>query len=236
MQALLCVEGRDWEGVVKGAARYLREGEAVLASVVDERAPRGYDLALRGLLGRRGRGDGERMASLSERAAEDLLADAETLLRRLHPELGIRTVTLHGPPGEELARIAGEGTMDVVFIGRGAPGSRACVRVSGVVRGWKHNRHGDPDGLLLENGTEVRFPPHRAREVQRVAREGAMVEVFGERRGEHLHAYTIANPTSGEAVEAHEVPPRGEPAKAHLGHTARYVVDHVACDVVVLRL
>jgi hypothetical protein len=45
------LRGRD-----PGGARYLSDGEAVLAHVVDERASRGYELALRGLPGRRGRG------------------------------------------------------------------------------------------------------------------------------------------------------------------------------------
>ena len=61
MRAFVCIDGRDWEAVVRGTARYLKEGEAILAHVVDERAPRGYDLALRGLLGRRRRRSEEEM-------------------------------------------------------------------------------------------------------------------------------------------------------------------------------
>ena len=37
MRAFVCIDGRDWEVVVRGVARYLREGEALLAHVIDER-------------------------------------------------------------------------------------------------------------------------------------------------------------------------------------------------------
>jgi hypothetical protein len=39
--------------VIEGAARYLGEGEAIIACVIDERASLGYELAVKGLLGRR---------------------------------------------------------------------------------------------------------------------------------------------------------------------------------------
>jgi hypothetical protein len=96
MRAFVCIDGRDWEAVFRGVGRYLREGEAVLAHVVDERAPRGYDLALRGLLGRRSHRSEEEMAPVSEAAAGDLLADAEGLLMQLRPELNVRSVVLTG--------------------------------------------------------------------------------------------------------------------------------------------
>jgi hypothetical protein len=100
------------------------------------------------------------------------------------------------------------------------------------VRGWRRNRPGDLDGFYMEDGTEVRFPPHRARDMQAVVREGVPFEVRGERRGGHLHAHSVAEPSPGVSVEAHAPPERT--GRRPPGHTARFVVDHAPCDVVLL--
>lgn len=221
--------------MVRGVARYLREGEAVLAHVIDERAPRGYDLAIRGLLGRRRRQSEEEMTPVSEAAAGELLADAENLLKQLRPELTVRGVVLSGSPNEELMVAANAAEAQTIFIGRGTPEHRPRVTVSGTVRGWKENRHGERDGLYLEEGTEVRFPPHQAREIQGLIRQGTPVEILGTWQGQGLHAYRITDSDSGSAVEAHKLPGEG-PGKMPLGHTARFVVDHALCDVTLLRL
>jgi nucleotide-binding universal stress UspA family protein len=233
MRAFVCIDGRDWERVVRGVARYLSEGEATLAHAVDERAPRGYELALRGLLGRRGHGSEESMASASQMAAEELLADATALLEKLRPGLTIEAVALSGPSNEELIRAAKEA--ETIFIGRGTPGARSWTALSGVVREWRQNPHGETDGLSLEDGVEVRFPPHKGSEVRQVINEGALIEASGAWHGRHLHAYNITNVDSGVSVEAHKPPGEG-PGKSPLGHTARFVVDHALCDVVILHL
>src|SRR5919199_4007674 len=137
MRAFVCIDGRDWEAVVRGVAQYLSRGEAVLAHVVDERAPRGYDLVIRGLLGRRNRRSEEEMAPLSEAAAGELLTDAEDLLKQLCPKVDVKTTVLGGPPNEELVRAANAEGAQTIFVGRGTPGPRSRVTVSGVVRGWK---------------------------------------------------------------------------------------------------
>lgn len=238
MSAFVCVDARDWEAVVQGVALYLEEGEAVLAHVVDDRAPRGYELALRGLLGRRGRpgrGTEGGMDAVSKEAAEELLADAGTLLGRLCPRVSVRTVLSSGPPNEELIRSATEAGARTIFVGRGTPGSRPRATVRGIVKGWSWNPQGETDALVLEDGTGVRFPPHRADSVRAVAREGEPVEATGPWRGRSLHAYEIVDPISGDRVEAHK-PPSEEPGKSPLGHTARFVVDHAPCDVVILHL
>jgi nucleotide-binding universal stress UspA family protein len=233
MRAFVCIDVRDWEAVVRGVARHLREGEAILGHVVDERPTHAYDLALRSLLGRGRRRSEEEMASASEAAAGELLADAEDLLKQLRPDLAVRSVVLSGLPNEQLIGAANAAESQGIFIGRGSPGSRPRVTVSGTVRGWKENRHGDRDGLYLE-GTEVRFPPHKAREIQHHIRKATLVEIFGTWHGQSLHAYRITDPDSGTQVEAHKLPGEG-PGKMPLGHTARYVVDHAPCDVTILR-
>lgn len=90
--------------------------------------------------------------------------------------------------------------------GRGPKRAGVGASVAGTVAGWKANRHGDTDGFYLEDGSEVGFPPHRAKEVQAVVREGANVEASGEWRGKRFHAYTITDADSGTRVEAHKVP------------------------------
>ncbi len=175
------------------------------------------------------------MASASREAAEGLLADAASLLERLLPNLAVETAVLDGDPNKELMRAAGEAGAQAIFVGRGAPGARPRATVSGVVRGWNQNRKGETDGFLLDDGTEVRFPPFRAGAVRAAIREGARVEASGVWQGRHLHAYGITDPETGASVAAHE-PPDEQPGERPLGHTARFVVDHALCDVVVLRL
>lgn len=237
MKAFVCVGGHDWEAVVRGAARYLPPGEweVTLAHVVDERAPRGYGMALRGLLGRRRPGGAEEgMIRASREAAEGLLADAGDLLRRLSPGSAVEAEVLEGDPNKELMRAAGEAGARTIFIGRGTPGARPRETVSGVVEGWNRNPEGRFDGLLLDDGTEVRFPPPRAEAVRAAVRKGARIEATGVWQGRGvLHAYSITDSRSGTGVEAHESPAE-QPGERPLGHTARFVVDHALCDVVVL--
>ena len=238
MKALVCVDMRDWEALIQSVAPYLPdEGNVTLAHVVDERAPRGYEMSLRGLLGRRRSGGAEeRMSRASRETAEGLLADARDLLVRLRPGPVVETAVLDGDPNKELMRAAGEAGARTVFIGRGTPGARPRETISGVVEGWNRNHEGKFDGLRLEDGTEVRFPPPRADAARAAIREGARVEASGVWRGRRvLHAYSITDARTGVPVEAHE-PPDEQPGERPLGHTARFVVDHALCDVVVLAL
>lgn len=238
MKAFVCVDGRDWEAVIRGVVRYLPGGEGVtLAHVVDVRAPRGYEMSLRGLLGRRRPGVAEeRMSRAARDAAEGLLADAGDLLRRLSPGLAVETTVLVGDPNKELMRAADEAGVRAIFLGRGSPGGRPRETVSGTVEGWNQKPDGKFDGLALADGTEVRFPPHRAGAVRAAIREGTQVEATGAWQGRGiLHAYTITDARTGFPVEAHQ-PPGEQPGKRPLGHTARFVVDHALCDVVVLQL
>lgn len=233
MANMIFVDSQGWERVVRSAARYLPEGEATIACVVDERATSGYGLSVRGLLGRRPRPHEEELGPVSETEAEKFLSEASELLSKLRPGISIETLILHGHPNEAIAAAATEQNADAVFIGRGSPGADRPETISGTVSEWKRNHHGDLDGFFLEDRTEVKFPPHRAAEVQRVIRGKSAVEVWGARRGRRFHAFEIADSESGSKVEAHKPPGRG-PEKMHLGHTARFVVDHVSCDVVLI--
>ena len=134
-----------------------------------------------------------------------------------------------------MTKAANAAEVEAIFIGRGAPASRVQVTVSGTVRGWKENHHGDRDGLYLEDGSEIGFPPHRAGEVQSLIRVGRPISALGTWHGRRFHAYTIVESLSGARVEAHKLPGEG-PGKMPLGHTARFVVDHALCDVTILKL
>jgi nucleotide-binding universal stress UspA family protein len=235
VRAFVCIDGRDWEAVVRGAARYVPDGAHVtLVHALDERGPRGYEMSLRGLLGRRRPGAEAGMERASREAAEELLADAREALLRARPGSTVETAVLSGDPNKELTRAVEEAGARAIFIGRGSPGARPRETVSGAVRGWNRNPEGRLDALLLDDGIEVRFPPHEAEAVRSVAGEGAEIEATGVWRGPRvLHAYSISDARTGTSVRAHE-PPDEKPGKRPLGHTARFVVDHALCDVVVL--
>lgn len=267
MKAFVCIDAQDWESVIRGVARHLPAGggpaphpppaerleppppgpppderardelSVTLAHVVDERAPRGFEMSVRGLLGRRRPANAEeRMSRAAREAAEDLLADAGNLLRQLSPGATVETSALDGDPNHELMRAAGEIGTQTIFVGRGRPGSQPRATVSGVVEGWNQNSAGRYDGLRLADGTEVRFPHERAEPVRDVISEGAEVEATGVWQGRRvLHAYSVTDVRTGTPVEAHAAPDE-QPGERPLGHTARFVVDHALCDVVVLSL
>jgi nucleotide-binding universal stress UspA family protein len=230
VKALLCIEARGWRHVVEGAARYLDEGEAIVACVIDERPSQGYELAVKGLLGRR-RPANRGMATVSEAMAEQVLADARAALDQSCPLLSVSTLLLRGLPNEALVESAREQEVDAIFIGRGGNGDGGEATISGTVSNWTTNHAGDAHGLLLEDGTEVRFPPHRGHEVADIISEGTEVEVRGARKRDHIHARRITNTLTGASLESHEGPHDG-PRKTPLGHMARFVVDHAACDVI----
>lgn len=94
------------------------------------------------------------------------------------------------------------------------------MSAKGTIKEFVSNRHGDVDGFLLSDGTEVKLPPHQAAELRRLAKVGAEVSVDGRRhetpKGDvHLHADRIVDTASGRAIE------RDEP------HKGRHVPPHV---------
>lgn len=100
---------------------------------------------------------------------------------------------------------------------RGPKGPRESeepMTVTATVREFHSNRHGDVDGLILSDGTEVKVPPHQGADLQEVAKVGSEVRVEGRRHqtphGDiHLHADRVKAVASGRTFE------RDEP---HHGH------------------
>jgi hypothetical protein len=103
VKSLLCIEARGWKHVIEGAAGYLGEGEAIIACVIDERASLGYELAVKGLLGRR-RPPDTGMATVTQATAERVLEDARAMLEASCPRLSVGTLPIRGAPNEALVK------------------------------------------------------------------------------------------------------------------------------------
>lgn len=85
------------------------------------------------------------------------------------------------------------------------------MNVNGKVLSFTPNRHGDVDGFLLEDKTEVKFPPHMSEALQALVKPGSAVTIEGRRHetpegSVHLHADRITDAASGKFLE------RSEPA------------------------
>jgi hypothetical protein len=91
------------------------------------------------------------------------------------------------------------------------PRDEEPMNVEGLVTEYARNPRGDIDGLILKDGTVVRFPPHQSREIQELIALGDTVTIQGRRhvtpRGENiLHADRIE--AHGKTIER-EGPKRG---------------------------
>ncbi|AMV31525.1 hypothetical protein VN12_05360 [Pirellula sp. SH-Sr6A] len=91
------------------------------------------------------------------------------------------------------------------------------MSVEGKVTALARNPHGDIDGLMLQEGTIVKFPPHQSSDLQELVQVGDEVEIEGRRHvtphGEvHLHADIIR--ANGKTVER-EGPKRGPKPPKH---------------------
>jgi hypothetical protein len=83
------------------------------------------------------------------------------------------------------------------------------TEVEGTVLQYLLNPRGEVDGLLLDDRTVIKFPPHLARELVQVIRPKERVRANGHLEAERLlKAHVIANPASGRAIrEIKPAPP-----------------------------
>lgn len=118
------------------------------------------------------------------------------------------------------------------FVGGAEPRERTLqereleqpMKATGIVEELATNKHDDIDGLLLKDGTVVKFPPHQGEELEGLVKPGDEVRVAGRRHetpdGEvHLHADKITLTATGKSLERDE--PAGSPpprAKKHERH------------------
>ncbi|MBV8098785.1 MAG: hypothetical protein JOZ31_06485 [Verrucomicrobia bacterium] len=75
------------------------------------------------------------------------------------------------------------------------------AEVEGKVSQYLLNPRGEVDGLLLEDHTIIKFPPHLARELVEVVKPTERVRANGHLEAEKLlKAHVIANPEKGRAI------------------------------------
>lgn len=109
-----------------------------------------------------------------------------------------------------------------------APDLAAAAPVaSGRIAQFLINPNGDVDGLLLEDGTQVNFPPHLSASLTQLVRAGDRISVQGFRGygAGAVHARVITNDASGQSLidqpPAPGVPPPPPAALTALRDTAQ---------------
>jgi hypothetical protein len=112
------------------------------------------------------------------------------------------------------------------------PRDEQPTTASGKVTDYARNASDDVDGLILDDETVVKFPPHQARELQRVVALGDKVTIEGRRhvtpRGEvHFHADRIE--ARGSVIE------RGGPKVGPKGPREEYSEDEDPTNADLLR-
>lgn len=126
--------------------------------------------------------------------------DGEVVFEARSIERGGRTVNIEPPAHPKR--------------GGGPRENETPMHARGLVESLHSNKHGDLDGFLLKDGTEVKFPPHQASELSAIAKVGEELNIDGRRHvtpnGDvHLHADRISNMKTGETLERDE--PAGPP-------------------------
>ena len=91
-------------------------------------------------------------------------------------------------------------------------GTEKTVTANGVVTSFHKGRDGDVDGLRLDDGTEVRFPPDASEKLTSVISLKDRVTIEGWKlSGEsEIHAATIKNEASGQVVKVDRPPTVGQ--------------------------
>ncbi len=92
--------------------------------------------------------------------------------------------------------------------------------LKGTVDLFLLNPHGDSDGLILTDGSEVHFPPHLSRKIRKAIRPGDKVKVRGVRpRGADLVAAVAIEAADGKRIVDDGPPDEDEKGHKH-GHHA----------------
>ena len=105
-----------------------------------------------------------------------------------------------------------------------APAPGATPSAAGSVQLYLLNPDGDVDGLLLADGTVVKFPPHLSSALAAVVKPGMSVSVVGfwgaiTPYGRALHATSITNTATGQTVV--DQPPATPPVPPFMRRLAR---------------
>ncbi len=91
--------------------------------------------------------------------------------------------------------------------------------VTGTVKQYLLTPHGEVEGLLLANGTSVRFPPHEGQALADLAKPGDEITVVGflgptTSYGRAIKALTITNKATGRSLA--DRPPAAPPLPPHM--------------------
>ena len=86
----------------------------------------------------------------------------------------------------------------------------------GIVKSFRKNRHQDIDGILLEDGTDVRFPPHIGRQVKVAISIGDAIKIDGQKKTKPRGEIVFEARRIQAAKETIEIP---RPKAHHPKHT-----------------
>lgn len=97
--------------------------------------------------------------------------------------------------------------------------AQGAPSLTGVVHQYLLSPHGEVDGLLLSNGSVVRFPPHLGDALTTIVKTGDTVTAIGflgptTSQGQTMKALSITNGTTGETLV--DEPPTTPPLPPHL--------------------
>ncbi|HJT22289.1 MAG TPA: hypothetical protein VJ746_17590 [Nitrospira sp.] len=95
---------------------------------------------------------------------------------------------------------------------KGAP-PRPIASTEGTVVQYLMNHHGEVDGLLLSDGTQVHLPPHMGKDLAALAKPGDSVSVQGYRSstGPVVVDPVITNTKTGQSITEREPSPLDRP-------------------------
>jgi hypothetical protein len=96
---------------------------------------------------------------------------------------------------------------------------------SGAVAQFLVNPHGDIDGMILKNGTEVHFPPHLSRKIAKSVCVGDKIKVRGVRPRDADVIAGVALETSKGLSIVDDGPDHEKPKGRHPAPSARKPID-----------
>lgn len=84
------------------------------------------------------------------------------------------------------------------------PSNGAAQQIDGTIAQYLLNPNGEADGLLLMDGTQIKFPPHMSADLVRTVKPNDSIAARGNReQSQVFHAFTITNTaTNASVVEA----------------------------------
>jgi len=121
-----------------------------------------------------------------------------------------------------------------LLMGAGYSYAEGLPSVTGTVQQYLLSPRGEPDGLLLSDGTAIKFPPHLGVALASHVKPGDLVEVIGflgvqAPYGRAVKALSIKNTKTGQTLldqpPTHPKPPKHD--EAHEALTVSGTVTHV---------